>query len=769
MRVRRTVTAPASTREAGPDAGNTPEVSRRSPLLEVRGLKVGYLTETGLAMAVDGVDLTLARGEILGIAGESGSGKSTVAHAVSRLIAPPGLVLGGSVRYYPPIDRSAGLRKSSPVPIDIFSLSPEELRVLRWEEIAIVFQSAMNALNPVLTVEAQIVDAVAAHRSTFSKAEATELATEMLRLVSVPADRVRSYPHELSGGMRQRVAIAMALILKPDLVILDEPTTGLDVVVQRAILERLLALQKQLEFSVIFITHDLSLLLEMCESIMVMYAGRVVEAGSTMSLYRHPLHPYSQGLHDAFPPIVGPRSRLHGIRGLPPDPSNPLTGCPFSPRCDRRFEPCHWILPELFVHDDRQVRCHLYSPTAESRSNSEQPSSTHADVSWAPTVAQAQATEITSSPLLEGRHLTRYFRLQQGRRKIVHAVEDVSLSVEAGNILAIVGESGSGKSTLLRLLALLERPTSGELLLEGNEAPQRRRGAFRYRAKVQLVSQDPYASMNPARTIGYHLGRPLSLHQDSVARGDRGSRISELLERVSLAPASSFVDRYPHELSGGQRQRVMIARALAVGPAVLLADEPVSMLDVSMQVDILNLLADLAISERLGIVYVTHNIASARYLAGTISVMYAGSLVETGPAEELTRCPAHPYTQLLLRSAPHPESRFATSTDVSWPGADSGEPPDPALPASGCRFHPRCPSAEEICRVEVPPPFDVGRGGWATCWLLAPERPVHHSERWVSPVSIAAHGHGGRRSAAPQPNGVPSGGEHDGGESSTVV
>lgn len=700
--------------------------SAREPLLKVRGLEVGYLTLAGTVVAVHGIDFTLGRGEILGIAGESGSGKSTVAHAVTRLIAPPGIVLGGSVLYHPPAAQpgpGASLT-DKPAPVEILSLSAEKLRVLRWEQLAIVFQSAMNALNPILTVEAQILDAIAAHRPATTKAEARARVREMLALVGVAPDRARSFPHELSGGMRQRVAIAMALTLEPDLVILDEPTTGLDVVVQRAILERLLALRVELDFSVIFITHDLSLLLEMCDSIIVMYAGRVAESGSTTSLYRDPLHPYSQGLRDAFPPLVGPKRRLEGIPGSPPDPANPVSGCPFHPRCRYKFEPCEPILPDLLTVGERLVRCHLYDPALAPASDQQSAiaRAPGADVeSLGTTIAPVAVPINETGPLLEGHHLTRYFRLQQQRRKLVHAVEDVSLSVEAGKILAIVGESGDGKSTLLRLLGLLDTATSGELYL-GNKRVRRHGGRSHYRSEVQLISQDPFASMNPARTIAYHLERPLSLHGASMTRAARAARVDELLERVSLVPARSFTDRYPHELSGGQRQRVMIARALAVQPSVLLADEPVSMLDVSMQVDVLNLLADLAAAERIGIVYVTHNIASARYLADTISVMYAGSLIESGSAEQVTTEPAHPYTQLLLRSAPNPDSHLEVGAPSLPPDHDVGEPPDLTAPPSGCRFHPRCPYAMDICVAESPPAFEVGPSGWAACWLLAPDK-----------------------------------------------
>lgn len=351
--------------------------SATKPLLEVDDLRVGYLTDAGTIVAVHGLSFVLRRGVIMGVAGESGSGKSTVAHAVARLIHPPGVILGGSVRYN-------GTRQhgNTSQTVDILTMKAEELRLLRWEELAIVFQSAMNALNPVLRVRAQLIDAIQAHRPGESVADAGQRSRQLLELVGVPGDRATAYPHELSGGMRQRVIIAMALALEPDLVIFDEPTTGLDVVVQRAILERLLILRQQLGFSVIFITHDLSLLLEVCDSVMVMYGGRAVEMGSAEQLYSSPLHPYSQGLRDAFPPLAGPKRRLRGIPGLPPDPSNPIHGCAFHPRCPHAFGRCQAELPSLLVIGDRRVRCHLYGDDG--------PPSEHA-----PTTA-SHSTELTA-------------------------------------------------------------------------------------------------------------------------------------------------------------------------------------------------------------------------------------------------------------------------------------------------------------------------------------------------------------------------------------
>ncbi|HEX6930778.1 MAG TPA: ABC transporter ATP-binding protein [Streptosporangiaceae bacterium] len=324
--------------------------------------------------------------------------------------------------------------------------------------------------------------------------------------------------------------------------------------------------------------------------------------------------------------------------------------------------------------------------------------------------------EVAGVPLLEARGLTKHFLVggaRFGGRAVVHAVDDVSLTLPAGGITAIVGESGSGKSTLAKLLARLIRPTSGTLAINGQPVPARARAGRAYARRVQLVLQDPFASLNPIHDVRYHLVRPLKLHGAAYGGGELDQAIADLLTRVSLTPHEVFAAKYPHELSGGQRQRVAIARALAVAPAVLLADEPVSMLDVSIRLGVLNLLADLRARDGLAIVYVTHDIASARYLADTIAVMYAGRIVETGPAAAVTDQPAHPYTQLLLSAAPDPDRAQAPSL------RGRGAPPNLVTPPPGCRFHPRCPHAMRICAEAVPPPADAGTGQASACWLHA--------------------------------------------------
>ena len=601
---------------------------RTEPILNIQDLSIAYRSEAGDVRAVRHVDLALHPGEVVGLAGESGCGKSTLAYGALRLLRAPAVITGGSVVYRGEID--------------VLSATAQQLRALRWREISIVFQSAMNALNPVLRVRDQLLDALEAH-TKLTADERQDRIVELIEMVGIPRARLASYPHELSGGMRQRVMIAMALAAEPEVVIMDEPTTALDVVVQREILAQIFELRERLSFSVLFITHDLSLLLEIADRVVIMYAGRVVESGTREQIHHGAAHPYTHGLLTSFPRLRGPRVRLTGIPGTPPDLRGALTGCSFMPRCAFATDACATIDMALTPVEP----AHL----------SACPFVTSGRLGGTTTEAAAVRASASGATVLEAIGLEKRYRL--GRRSVVDAVANVSLELRRGTITALVGESGSGKTTVVRLLAGQESRSDGQILLDGAPIePTSRRGFRAYKTEVQMVFQDPFASLNPLHTVRYHLERALRLHPDRTGAEGRGIdvRLDELLTQVRLTPPEQFRDAFPHELSGGQRQRVAIARALAATPRVLLADEPVSMLDVSIRLGMLDLIEELRQRLHLAVLYITHDIASARYFADEILVMHAGEIVERGPAERVTQQPEHPYTQLLISSAPDPDA-----------------------------------------------------------------------------------------------------------------
>ncbi len=719
-------------------------------LLEVKNISVDYHAANGTVHALNDVSITLDRGQILGLAGESGSGKSTLAYAIARLLKPPAAITAGQILYYPRknVEAQGGKQRSSihslstePF-IDILQLMPEQLRIFRWRELSIVFQSAMNALNPVLTIGTQITDVLHTHRPEMNAKELQARAIEMLRMVGIAPDRIRSYPHELSGGMRQRAMIAISLVLSPELVIMDEPTTALDVVVQREILMEIIALSKRLNFSVIFITHDLSLLLELAHKVAIMYAGRIVENATTGELLHQPRHPYSYGLLNAFPTLHGARRKMTGIPGFPPDLRIIPKGCAFHTRCPLAMEACKEVLPLLQPSTaetpQQEVACHLYNSHFASK---ETPTNAQFAAKYAesgetltpvhtirnamsPTDAadSAQTTSNASlSPILEAVELRKYFQLREFKLfrppSVVHAVEGTSLALYPGRALALVGESGSGKTTMARMLARLYEPGAGTLKFHRDTVHLGHSSDLRaYRRHVQLVFQDPFSSLNAVHSVRYHLSRPLRLYGHARTTAEETAQIITLLNRVSLSPAEQFIEKYPHQLSGGQRQRVAIARALAVQPEVLLADEPVSMLDVSIRLDILNLLLRLKDEEQLALLFITHDIASARYFAEDTLVMYAGQTVEGGPSKEVIQRPKHPYTQLLIAAAPDPHhvQKDAQSKEAV---PVRGEIPSLITPPTGCRFHPRCPYAMPVCRQRFPQRIELGGGHWTNCFL----------------------------------------------------
>jgi peptide/nickel transport system ATP-binding protein len=697
-----------------------PAISER--LLEVRQLSVAYASDAKPVVAVDAVDLDLDSGEFLAVVGESGCGKSTLLFAIAQLLNANAGITGGSVVF-----RGR----------EMAEMSGRQLRHVRWREFSVVMQSAMNALNPVMTLAEQMRDACKAH-SAMSKQEIADRSAEVLRLVSIDPVHLGSYPHQLSGGMRQRSMIAMALLFTPQLVIMDKPTSALDVVAQRSLMRQIKDLQDRLGFAVIFVTHDISLVRHFSDRLMVMYAGQVAELGPTSAVFGIPRHPYARALLEAFPSVRGQKVALTGIAGSPPDVASPPPGCRFEPRCADAMPACASVKPPLYERGGSVVRCLLYKDAGSGETSLAgrsarraadpvgEPATSQAGTS-AQSVSEPSDSRLPGAPLLEVVGLTRHFSLGGfWRKKTLHAVDDVNFTIAPREIVALVGESGSGKSTIARLLALTYKPTSGEVRFEGKpiSALRGRSERLAYRGHVPMVFQDPYSSINPAFRVSHGILRAITLHRPDLAHPARRDEALRVMEAVGLTPAGTMLSKYPYELSGGQRQRIGFAQALALRPKLILADEPVSMLDVSIRVGVLNMMANLRAREGVSILYITHDLASARYVADRVIVMYAGHVVEVGPTEQLLGAPRHPYTKLLLSAVPDPQASLDDS-DTS----DAGEAPKVVNPSPGCRFEPRCPFAIEECRSVTPQLGEVAPLQFAACHVVLAEAETN---RWAS-------------------------------------
>jgi peptide/nickel transport system ATP-binding protein len=661
------------------------------PILAVSGLHVEFRGESGTVKALRGIDFELFAGETVALVGESGSGKSTLALALLRLIPAPGTVTMGSIRF-----------KGR----DLLKLPAAQMRAVRGRDISMVFQDPMTSLNPVFTCGWQVAEPFLIHR--FGGPRPQDEAVRLLERVGIAdaALRASEYPHRFSGGMRQRVAIGIAVAAEPSLVVLDEPTTALDVTVQERVLALVREIKTERNIAVILISHDLRLAVENADRIMVMYAGEIVESGPARQVFDDPQHPYTQGLLRSLPRLDRAQETFQPIPGDIPDLAALLGGCTFAPRCPRAQPVCtqHPPLqpPAPIPADTRMVRC--YFPGA------------------AGVVAPAAVKHsvIQSKVLVEVRDLAVRFplpstwgdRLARRPRQFVRAVDGVTLAVRKGEVFGLVGESGCGKTTVGRVLLGLQAPTAGSAWFDGRGiADQILRRPREYRRRVQAIFQDPFASLNPRMTIGETLRRPLVIH--AVARGRAADqRVDELLHMIGLHPMHAR--RYPHEFSQGQRQRIAIARAIAIRPEFIVADEPVSSLDVSIQAQILNLLMDLQRQLGLSMVFITHDLAVVRSLANRIGVMYLGWLAEVGTPEQLYERPLHPYTRALLTAVPDPHRTLHRMDPVLLEGVV----PSAVHVPSGCRLHPRCPFATQTCASVEPQPREVEPGRFVACHLV---------------------------------------------------
>jgi peptide/nickel transport system ATP-binding protein len=655
------------------------------PLLEIKGLRTDIALKRSTVHAVDGVDLKVNAGEMLGIVGESGCGKTMTALSVIRLLPPGGRVVGGSVT----LDG-----------VDILGLDDAGLRQVRGESVGMIFQDPLTSLNPSMTIGKQIAEAVVLHRNV-SRAAARRRAAEVLDLVGIAqaARRLDDYPHQFSGGMRQRVMIAIALACDPKLLIADEPTTALDVTIQAQILELIDRLRRELGMAVMLVTHDLGVIAGRADRVAVMYAGRVVEQTDAMQLFDAPRHRYTEALFSALPEKAAEsRDPLYTIPGLPPDLTQPPTGCRFAPRC-------------RFAQDD----CLRYDPPLIREPGGHEHACLHPvdPLHRLPTPTRVEA--VSGRPrdrkvLLSVEHLVKEFPLRShlfGRASgSVSAVADVSFEVHQGETLGLVGESGCGKTTTGRLVVGLDKPTSGLVRVDGQDLGEvSGSGLRRIRRDISFMFQDSFASLNPRMKVGSILREPLVIQRVGT-RAEQQQRVLELLDVVGLPRTA--VERFPHEFSGGQRQRIGMARALSLRPRLVVADEPVSALDVSIQAQILNTMRELQTRLDLTYIVISHDLSVIRYLADRIGVMYLGKLVEEGPAHEVYAHPLHPYTHGLIATIPEADPHLERAKE-SVPLR--GELPSAVAPPSGCRFRTRCPLAQAVCAEQEPPLVELAPGG----------------------------------------------------------
>ncbi|MGD8386026.1 MAG: ABC transporter ATP-binding protein [Desulfobacteraceae bacterium] len=694
-----------------------------APVIEIENLGIAYETRTGDVQAVRNINFSVREGETMGLVGESGCGKSTIAFGIVNFLGPNGKITEGSVRFQGN---------------ELVGRSEAELKRLRGDRIAMVYQDPMQALNPSVRLGEQLTEVLTFHTDLTEK-QAWERSVEMLRRVYMPdpGDVMNRYPHQISGGQQQRVVIAMAMLNNPALLIMDEPTTALDVTVEAAVLDLIEDLKNDFHAANIFITHNLGVVARVSDHMCVMYAGELVERGSVEEIFKRPCHPYTLGLLASVPKLGESKleSILTPIRGrVPPPAKRPKDACVFAPRCDYATDDCTKAKPKLVDisggEDDHVARC-IYAQdidqrprTARRRSRGE--------------LIEAQEESPTHEKILNIEHLKVYYPQESqsvaslfglGEKRYVKAVDDVSLRLERGRTLGVVGESGCGKSTLVKGLIGLEPVTDGDLQFMGFEVDDTVSDRdTKLIQEMQMVFQNPDSTLNPSYPVGKQIARPIRRFK-TVPKGQVKEEVLRLLRAVRLSAA--YYDRLPRQLSGGEKQRVGIARALASRPDLIICDEPVSALDVSVQAAVINLLLEIQHTFGSSMIFIAHDLSVVRFFSDDIAVMYLGQVVEIGPADAIYEPPYHPYTEALLSAVPIPD-----------PGAEqkelrlSGNVPSALNPPSGCRFHTRCPRRDmlpdggKICETEVPPWRATEKGHRILCHIpleeLAKIDPVIH-------------------------------------------
>ncbi|RJT07170.1 ABC transporter ATP-binding protein [Halococcus sp. IIIV-5B] len=677
------------------------------PIIEVKEATVGFEMDRGESRVLDQVSIGIEREEILGVVGESGSGKSMFASALLDAVVSPGQ-LSGEIVYYP----------EDSDPVSLLDLSDDKLREIRWEEIAMVFQGAQSSFNPTQKIRTHFEETLDAHDANLE--EGMSRATQLLSDLHLDPERIlESYPHELSGGMSQRALIALSLVLEPNLLVMDEPTAALDLLMQRSILNLLQEMQETYGVAIVFITHDLPLVAGLVDRLAVMYAFDFIEVGPASKMINEPTHPYTRALLKAAPSLDTPFDEMRPIDGSSPDPVNVPSGCSYSPRCPLSDRKCEENEPPYqVVSAEHETACYYWEESIEE-----------IDIGFDQSnkVESRIEGEQSSKPVLELEELSVHFENESGIADLfggsetVQAVNNVDLKIHENDVVALVGESGCGKTTLGKTAIALQEPTSGTVEYRGQNVWD----AFEYRGdmrispkqirqSLQIIHQDPGTSLNPNKKVISSLLQPLKNKNVDLSREERVEYIHQMLNHVGMAPPGDYSQRYPHQLSGGEKQRVALVRALLMNPDLILADEAVSALDVSLRVEVMDLMLELQALFDTSYLFVSHNLSNARYLAGKaggrIAVMYLGRIVEIGPVEEVIENPQHPYTQVLKWST----TDVNTEMNVEEPPIRNIDIPDATNPPDGCRFHTRCPEAREPCKHEDPAP--VGESHEVACF-----------------------------------------------------
>lgn len=696
----------------------------RIPILDVRDLSIVYATRQGDVPAVRGVSFDIQRGETLGIVGESGCGKSTVAFGIVNFLGANGRIVGGDILFQGQ---------------NLIGKSEGELRRIRGDRIAMVYQDPMQALNPSMRLGDQMAEVLIVHRGMDRKA-AEAKCIQMLERVYMPdaANVMKRYPHQISGGQQQRVVIAMALLNDPALLIMDEPTTALDVTVEAAVLDLIADLQRDFDTAIMYISHNLGVIARVADRVAVMYAGEMLERAAVADVFLRPHHPYTQGLMRCVPRLGQDKlsSYLYPIPGRVPSPRALPPGCIFEPRCAFARRECSQRRPELReVAAGHWARCLFAEEIAAE--------------GWKPPITEGSArsgpgriigtggpTGAAEKPILQVEHARTYYPAPSkrlfGGKQYVKAVDDVSIAVRPGETLGIVGESGCGKSTLVKTIIGLEAPTDGTFEFMGVDIaqPVSKRSLDIIR-NLQMVFQNPDSTLNPSFSVGVQIGRALRRFKAVPAREVRGEVI-RLLDMMKLG--ERYYDRLPRQLSGGEKQRVGIARAIAGHPQLVLCDEPVSALDVSVQAAVLNLLLDIQQQTGTAMVFIAHDLSVVRFFCDVIAVMYLGQIVEIGPAEAIYTPPYHPYTEALLSAVPIPDPRVEQSRIRL-----SGVVPSALNPPAGCRFHTRCPrKLGPICETETPPWQVAAAGQRIFCHI-----PIAELSKMPSVITLQETSHAG--------------------------